>query len=95
MGHHHGGRVFPRYRSSQSEVPNLAPGLLRELRRHYKVEVAVPDVLAHVAGVAAHSGYTQCFAEELNTPRVRITSDTALWLRAVEIGRACHMVAHI
>lgn len=88
MGHH-GGRVLPLYRDSEATAPNIAPGLLALLGRVLRLPVAAPDMLAYIAAVAAHPGYTAQFADELKTPGIRIpiTRDRALWGQAVDIGR--------
>lgn len=49
---------------------------------------ALTDVLAYVAGIVAHSGYTMAFADELTTPGIRVplTGDPALWAEGVALG---------
>ena len=51
-------------------------------------EVTSEALLAYVAGVVAHSGYTDTFADELTTPGIRVplTGDPALWIEAVALG---------
>jgi Type ISP C-terminal specificity domain len=53
------------------------------------LSVSDKDVLAYVAGVTGHFGYTETFRDELMTPgmRIPITGDPDLWSRAVEVGR--------
>jgi hypothetical protein len=89
MGHH-GSQVLPLYRDAASQVPNVAPGLRETIAD--LAHVAVPtaeDLLAYVACVVAHSGYTSRFREELRNPGVRVplTADPALWTEAVAAGR--------
>ena len=86
---HHGGRVIPLYRDSRQRIPNVAPGLLALLSRHLGATIADDDLLAYIAGVAAHSGYTRRFHDELAQPGVRIplTAVPWLWREAVDIGR--------
>lgn len=82
-----GGRVLPlRHPDGQ---PNLAPGLLDALGRHLEDAVSAEDLLAYVAAVVSHPGFTDLFEDELTTPGVRVplTSERALWDRAVAIGR--------
>lgn len=81
-----GGRTLPFLHPGGT--PNLAPGLLRALAATLGHQVTAPDVLAYVAGVVAHPGFTQAFADELTTPgiRVPITTDTNLWAQAVALG---------
>jgi hypothetical protein len=47
------------------------------------------DVLAYVAAIAAHPGYTERFREDLEVPgaRIPLTADPQLWTRALEVGR--------
>ena len=89
MGHH-GSQVLPLYRDAAGQVPNVAPGLRETIAD--RAHVAVPtaeDLLAYVACVVAHSGYTSRFRNELRNPGVRVplTADPALWTEAVEAGR--------
>lgn len=82
-----GGRVLPLLHPDGT--PNLAPGLVEALAAAVGIEVDHEDVLAYIAGVVSHPGFTATFEDELTTPGVRvpITKDPALWQRAVELGR--------
>lgn len=82
-----GGRAFPILHSG--EIGNLARGLAAALSERFGFRVSAFDVLAYIAGVAAHPAFTRTFADELTTPGVRVpvTSDPVLWARAVEIGQ--------
>lgn len=84
-----GGRVLPLYRDPEGSEPNVAPGLLPRLTQSIGVPVSAEDLLAYIAAVVAHPGYTRRFSEELATPgiRVPISTDSALWHEAVVIGR--------
>ena len=86
---HHGGRVIPLYRDVRHSVPNVAPTLLSLLRRRLKVTVNDEDLMAYIAGVVAHAGYTQLFCDNLKQPGVRVplTAVAEFWLEAVEIGQ--------
>ncbi|MFB4315140.1 type ISP restriction/modification enzyme [Actinomadura sp. 21ATH] len=86
---HHGGRVLPLYRDAAGRHANLTPGLLEHLARVLKRFVTGEDILAYIAAVVAHSGYTRRYREDLVTPGVRvpITKDGQLWDRAVDLGR--------
>jgi Type ISP C-terminal specificity domain/N-6 DNA Methylase/Pentapeptide repeats (8 copies)/NACHT domain len=89
MGHH-GGQVLPLYRDAAGQIPNVASGLRETIAD--RLQIAVPtaeDLLAYVACVVAHSGYTTRFGAELANPGVRVplTADPALWAEAVAIGR--------
>ena len=57
-----------------------------------RLSITVPtaeDVVAYVACVVGHPGYTARFHEELNSPGIRIplTAAPALWAEAVDVGR--------
>ncbi|MDX8052476.1 type ISP restriction/modification enzyme [Lentzea sp. BCCO 10_0798] len=84
-----GGRVLPLYRDPHGTIPNVVPQLLTALRRFAGTPVGAEDLLAYIAAITAHPGYTRRFREQLKTPgiRVPITLDTHLWRRGVEAGR--------
>lgn len=65
------------------------PGLTTTLTSLLSTEITAEDVLAYVAGVTAHPGFTKTFADELTTPGIRIpvTTDAKLWAKAVDLGR--------
>ncbi|MBA2304247.1 MAG: N-6 DNA methylase, partial [Acidobacteria bacterium] len=88
-----GGRTLPMLHANGE--PNAAPGLLDALGALVSSEafsgaLSVEELIAYLAGVAAHPGYTARFADELTTPGIRapLTADPALWAKAVELGRA-------
>lgn len=87
MGHH-GGRVRPLYRDRRGDEPNASRELLRKLTWFVGAPVCAKDLLAYVAAVVAHSGFTRRFREELTTPGIRVplTADKTLWQTAVKIG---------
>ena len=82
-----GGRALPLLHPDGTA--NLAPGLLDALAASVGLTVTHEDVLAYIAGVVSHPGFTATFEDELTTPGVRvpITKDAELWQRAVELGR--------
>ena len=82
-----GGRTLPLLHPDGT--PNLAPGLLDALAASVGLKLTHEDVLAYIAGVVSHPGFTATFENELTTPGVRvpITKDAELWQRAVELGR--------
>lgn len=84
-----GGRVLPLYRDRHGREPNVMPGLLTKLGSHVGISLSGEDLLAYIAAVVAHPGYTRRFRKELTTPGVRvpISADSSLWREAVEIGR--------
>lgn len=81
------GRVFPLLRGH--EIANLAPGLLWMLRDRLSRQLSAEDLLAYIAGVVAHNGYTRRFRTELQDPGVRVplTAHSDLWAAAVDVGR--------
>lgn len=81
-----GGRVLPLLHPGGRE--NLAENLTGALSFLIGRPVTGGDVLAYIAGLTAHPGYTQHFADELTTPGVRvpITTDLVLFDRAVALG---------
>jgi hypothetical protein len=63
--------------------------LLSHLGSTLGVSVSAEDVLAYIAAVTAHPGFTRRFQKQLRQPGVRVplTADLTLWNRAVPIGR--------
>jgi hypothetical protein len=84
-----GGRALPLFRDAFGNTPNCVPRLLPTLGGFVGSKTTAEDLLAYIAAVVAHSGYTTTFQEQLKTPgiRVPITLDAGLWREAVEIGR--------
>lgn len=84
-----GGRVLPLFRDPEATAPNVAPRLLDTLAQFLATTVSADDLLAYLAAIVAHPGYTRRYAERLRTPGVRvpITLDSDLWQAGVEIGR--------
>ena len=82
-----GGRALPLFHPDGSA--NLATGLLQALATTLEVEVSALDLVAYIAAVVAHPGFTATFLDELVTPGIRIpiTLDPNLWIQAVELGR--------
>ncbi|MEU8345381.1 type ISP restriction/modification enzyme, partial [Spirillospora sp. NPDC048832] len=83
-----GGGVRPLWRDPAGNVPNMTGKLLNHLRSVLGLSVSAPDVLAYIAAVTAHPGYTHRFKQELRQPGVRvpITADPTLWNDALTIG---------
>jgi hypothetical protein len=95
---HHGGRVLPLYRDATGTDPNVAPGLLRFLAQELGSRVTAEELLAYVAAVAAHPGYTRLFRTALAVPGIRVplSAVPGLWERAIALGRqvvALHVFA--
>ena len=84
-----GGRVFPLWRDRAAGEPNLPPKLLGFLEKKYKTAVRAEDLIAYIAAVAAHPGYTARFQDDLAQPGLRIplTAKGKLFAQAVELGR--------
>jgi hypothetical protein len=82
-----GGRTLPFLHPDGS--PNVAVGLVESLGELLNAHVSAEDLIAYIAAVAGHPGYTAFFEAELQTPGIRIpiTADPALWQQALEIGR--------
>ncbi|MFJ9414615.1 type ISP restriction/modification enzyme [Streptomyces sp. NPDC101227] len=83
-----GGRVLPLLHADHT--PNIAPGLLRHLANSYSLQDVLPeDLLAYIAAITAHPAFTEGYADDLNSPGVRIpvTADRALWNDAIRLGR--------
>lgn len=83
-----GGRILPTWRDAGATSPNVAPGLLDYLSGLLGSVVQVDDLVAYVAGVVSHSGYTERFKADLSIPGVRVplTGAPTLWGEAVDIG---------
>lgn len=85
-----GGKdVVPLYRDAAATEPNITHGLLDALAGTYGDTVSPEDFLAYCYAVIAHPAYTTVFAEPLEASPVRvpITSEPALFWRAVDVGR--------
>ncbi|WP_083932628.1 type ISP restriction/modification enzyme [Nocardiopsis halophila] len=83
------GGVHPLYRDADAMSPNMTPGLLKRLSNRLGIAVSAGDVLAYIAAVVAHPGYTRRFRADLRTPGIRVplTGRSQLWAEAVEVGR--------
>ena len=90
--HHYngrGGRVFPLWADRQRDTSNVKDGLLEEMASTLGARVNECDLMAYLAGVAAHPAYTARFQTDLVKPGLRfpLTADPSLFAEAVEIGR--------
>jgi len=83
-----GGRVFPLWADRAAKSSNIAPAMLKRLADTYG-EVAPEDVMAYLAAVMAHPGFTERFLPDLVQPglRVPLTADSDLFAEAAELGR--------
>lgn len=69
-------------------TPNLAEGFLEAMGQVLGTGVGAADVISYIAGVVSHTGFTSYFAEELETPGIRVpfTAENELWDQAVRLG---------
>ncbi|MFJ6112221.1 type ISP restriction/modification enzyme [Dietzia maris] len=81
-----GGRALPLLHPGGR--PNIAAGLLGALSTLTGRPVTPEDVVAYLAGVLSHPGFTARFADELTTPGIRVpfTTSPELFERAVTLG---------
>ncbi|MGH8950740.1 MAG: type ISP restriction/modification enzyme [Acidimicrobiia bacterium] len=86
---HNGGRAIPLYRDTDNRIFNVTPKLILLLHSKLGLEVGGHELVAYIAGIVAHSGYTARFHTELQQPGVRIplTTDPTLWCEAISIGK--------
>ena len=84
-----GGRVYPLWRDAAATQSNMRPALLTALADTYGHEVGAEDLFAYIAALLAHPAFTARFHEDLILPglRVPLTTDGALFARAVSLGR--------
>jgi SAM-dependent methyltransferase len=91
LHHYHGrgGRVWPMFLDPIGHVANVLPGLIHHLAGQLNQAVKISDIFAYIAAVAAHPAYTALFETDLERPGVRVpfTTDSALYERAVALGR--------
>lgn len=83
-----GGRVYALWSDAAASKSNIAPNLLKLLADALG-EVSPEDVMAYLAGVMAHPGFTKRFLPDLVQPglRVPLTADPVLFAEAVALGR--------
>jgi len=84
-----GGRVYPLWRNSEATASNIKPSLLAHLSLAYGRTITSEDMMAYIAGVMAHSAFTERFRSDLVRPGLRlpITADAELFERAATLGR--------
>jgi hypothetical protein len=90
--HHYanrGGEVIPLYLDSGATIPNVAPRLLEFLSECLGARVSAEDLVAYIAGVTAHDGFSVRFAQALADLEIRvpITASLSLWQEATELGK--------
>lgn len=79
-------RVSPLFNPNGS--PNLADGFIEAVGQVLGIDIVPADVVAYIAAVVSHPGFTKHFASELETPGIRVpfTADRELWMEAVRLG---------
>jgi len=84
------GRVFPLWADKEATSTNLKLEVLRALSKSYARDVSPQDLLAYIAGIAAHPGYTSRFEDDLSTPglRIPIAADLETFRRVAAVGRS-------
>lgn len=91
LHHYHGrgGRVFPLWADAAATRPNISPGLIAELSCAFGRRVAPEEMIAYIAAIAAHPGYSRRFRKHLKQPGIRIpvTASSGLFDEAAEVGR--------
>ena len=84
------GRMHPLWRDPQGRSPNIPPALLPYLAETHGTRHMEPmDLLAYIAAVVAHPGYTETYRSELEDAaeiRVPLTRKRFLFVKAVRIG---------
>jgi hypothetical protein len=80
--------AIPLYRNSLTNEPNVLPGLLDTLARHFESPVTPEDLFGYVYAMLGHPAYTERFRTELGTreTRVPLTKDAALFQTARNLG---------
>jgi len=86
--HGRGGRAYPLWMDAGGVSTNVVPGLLELLSTRFDRPVTAPDLLAYIAGICAHPGYTERFSDDLQEPGVRVplTADADLFAAAADLG---------
>lgn len=84
-----GGRVLPLWADAAATQANLTANALRVIGETLGTIVQPNAMMAYIAAVAAHPGYTSRFRENLKQPglRIPITADRGLFDETVVIGR--------
>ena len=90
LHHYHGrgGRVFPLWAENQATVSNVKGAFLDCLEEQLGTPVHGQQVMAYLAAVMAHPGYTRRFSRDLVQPGLRLplTQDAELFEEAVAAG---------
>ena len=83
-----GGRVFPLWADNQAATSNVKGAFLDYLTEQFGTPVYGQQVMAYLAAVMAHPGYTRRFQDDLVQPGLRLplTRDAGLFEEAVALG---------
>jgi hypothetical protein len=83
-----GGGVRPLWRDPGGTIANIAPGLLSYLGRQLEIPITPLDLLAYVAALVSHPGFTRRFERELAHPGVRVplSAQRSVWIEAISVG---------
>ena len=93
--HHYNGRgdkgKLALFRDADGDVPNITDGLVAKLGDTLVLEITAEDLLAYVYALGGTSAFSDRFNDELTEAtgpiHIPITTDPALFLQAVELGR--------
>ncbi len=92
LHHYHGrgGRVFPLWADNQVATSNVKGAFPDCLAEQLGTPVCGQQVMAYLAAVMAHPGYTHRFQDDLVQPGLRLplTQDAGLFAEAVALGEA-------
>ena len=90
IDHYHGrgGRVFPLWADNQAATSNVKDAFLDCLAGQLGTSVCGQQVMAYLAAVVAHPGYTRRFQDDLVQPGLRLPliRDAGLFEEAVALG---------
>ena len=90
LHHYHGrgGRVFPLWADHQAATSNVKGAFLNCLAEQFGTPVGGQQVMAYLAAVMAHPGYTRRFRGDLVQPGLRLplTRNAGLFKEAVDLG---------
>jgi hypothetical protein len=86
--HGRGGRVYSLWGDSAATQPNIKPALLTHLAQVFGHPVKAEAMMAYLAAVMTHAGFTTRFQSDLVRPglRVPLTADAKLFAEAVSLG---------
>lgn len=85
-----GGKdIIPLWRDNAATEPNITNGLLTFLNSNWEKAITPEQLFAYSYALLACPLYTEKFSEELSIPgpRLPLTKDLELFLRAVEVGK--------